>query len=195
MATHELYLGGPANPNVGRHAFPAATFSASGAAFKAMEPSAHKGPAQFALSRVLDLGYGTASSCPNDAALRSYFSENTVATGDTLDLIVIPKNTLVYGLFVNVINPASGTTTTLTFSIGGTAVSLAVDLTTAGAQLIAVTGVAAAGKTSGAFSLATASFNIAPQMLSAVAAFAAVTDLDGMKVEVAPLVSWFEGGR
>lgn len=193
MATHELYIGGPSRSDGSRHQFPRPTFSDSGAVFKEMVPAAHKGPTQYALTRVLDLGYSDGVS--NDSALRAYFSNHTVATGDVLDLVVVPANTVLYGVAVNVVAAAGGATTTATVSVGGTAITTAIDLTATGAGFAPVTtATAAAPVTSGAVDLSKATFNTAPQMVAITLAFSDVADLNGMRLEVSPLVSaCFEG--
>lgn len=107
MATYELYLGGPASANASRAMFPAPTFSAAAAVFKAMRPSLHKG--NF-LNRVLDFG--------NDHALKHFVAQKVedgapITTADILGLLVIPQNILVRGAFYEV-EVAGGTGLILT---------------------------------------------------------------------------------
>lgn len=96
MSTHEIYLGGPSSANASRAMFPAPTFSAAGAVFKAMRPAAHKG--KF-LNRVLDFA--------NDHALQNFVQQKVedgapITTNDILGLLVIPQNILVHGAFYEV---------------------------------------------------------------------------------------------
>lgn len=184
MATHELYLGGGTNNNANRAQFPSPTFNASDAAIKAMRPSAHKGPTQYALTRTLDFD--------NDPALAHYVANNTIATGDVLNLIVIPANTLVYGVAYWVESPSSIASSTLTVKLDGTAAGTAVALDAAGSGFAAPAAVA--WTTAGAASLATATFNTAPTVASGTLAITDEGDLKGLRVHVSVLLSQvFEG--
>ena len=111
MTTREIYIGGPASANVSRGMYPAVPFDASAPAFKNVAPAAHKGPAQFGLTRVLDFGA--------DYALMDYVANNTIVANDVLGSILIPANVLLYGVHVKVDNPQAGVTLTPKLRNGG----------------------------------------------------------------------------
>lgn len=94
MATHELYLGGAPTANYSRAMFPSPTFNAAAEPFLSMRPAAHKGPKLFALNRVFDF--------TNDMRLREWVREGTIAQGDDLGAIVIPKHTVLVGVHFDV---------------------------------------------------------------------------------------------
>lgn len=94
MATHEIYIGGPASANYSRAMFPAPAFNAAGAAFLAVTPSAHKGPVGYQLGRVLDFR--------EDKALQEYVRNAAIVQGDVLGSILIPRNCRLRGMFYHV---------------------------------------------------------------------------------------------
>jgi hypothetical protein len=106
MATHELYVGGPANPNQGLRMFPAAAFSNAAKPFTTMDIAQHKQTLVAALTRTL--AFGTSQGRPDDPALAEYVRTHVIAANDVLDLIVIPANTLLLGTYYNVENPQAG---------------------------------------------------------------------------------------
>lgn len=106
MATHELYLGGGANPNGGLRMFPAAAFNNAAAPFTTLPIAQHKQTLLAALTRTLD--FGTSQGRPNDPALAEYVRTHTIAAGDVLDLEVIPANTLWLGTYCQVENAQAG---------------------------------------------------------------------------------------
>lgn len=129
MAIHSLYVGGPATGNFSRAMFPTATFSATDAGTIAVRPAAHQGPNGFSLARVLDF--------KQEGALRNWYASVTLAQGDDLDLMLIPQDTFLTGIFVEVETPTpSGTTATGTLSLRGVS----------GATFGAAVNLAAAGK-------------------------------------------------
>ncbi|MES2704851.1 MAG: hypothetical protein V4649_19605 [Bacteroidota bacterium] len=96
MATYEVYLGGPSSNNASRAAFPAPTFAAAGAAFKAMRPTQHKG--RF-LNRVLDFGKDMGLA----HFIRTQLEDGApVTTADILGALMIPQNVVVHGAFYEV---------------------------------------------------------------------------------------------
>lgn len=111
MATHELYVGGPASQNYSRAMFPAVPFNASDDNFKRVTVAAHKGPTGYALSRVLDV--------VNDQAIAEYLRSHTIAQGDVVGSILIPQNTLVKGAWYRLVTPQGTATTTITPSVRG----------------------------------------------------------------------------
>ena len=175
MATHQLYEGGPANSTLARTQWPAYTFSASDPKFAEVDVSQHYGTPYAVLRRVLDF--------KNDLALRRYFTDNAVASTDTLNLILIPKGCLVLGAYLEVEAPADGGAITATaVTAGGTIFgnssgAVAVDLATAGARFSAPAG--AWITASGAMSLATAQAVLTPDMAQLVLATKATAGLAG----------------
>lgn len=110
MATHELYIGGPATANYSRSMLPSPPFNASQAVFKSIRPAAHKGNTGYALTRVIDTA---------QKAMAEYLKTHTVAQGDVIGSILIPQDLIFRGLFYRV-DTASGTgTTTITPSLRG----------------------------------------------------------------------------
>jgi hypothetical protein len=105
MATHELYLGGGTGGNASRAMFPAPTFNAAAEPFLSMRPAAHKGPKAFALNRVFDF--------QNDMSLREWARNATVAQGDDISALVIPKHMLLLGVHFDV-ETAAGVAMTIT---------------------------------------------------------------------------------
>lgn len=108
---HEIYIGGPPTANYSRAMFPAPPFNAASAPFQAVKVAAHKNPTGFGLTRVLDT---------TDHALAQFLRENTVAQGDVLGTVLMPKNVVVEGFFYEVERPA-GVALTLTPSLRGVA--------------------------------------------------------------------------
>lgn len=110
MATHELYIGGPATANYSRSMLPSPPFNASQAVFQTIRPAAHKGNTGYALTRVLDTA---------QKALYEYLRTHTVAQDDVIGSILIPQDVVFQGVFFRV-DTASGTgTTTITPSLRG----------------------------------------------------------------------------
>lgn len=103
MATHEIYVGGPPTANYSRAMYPAAPFNAAAQWALDMKPSAHKGPTDYQLGRVIQPGTG-ANNAPgnaNDFALQEFIRNNTVAQGDVLGCILVPPNCIFRGVFYN----------------------------------------------------------------------------------------------
>lgn len=115
MASFEIYQGGPSTSNFSRAQFPSAPFVASAAAFQAAKVAAHKGPTGYGLTRVLDT---------TDTAFAEFLRNNTIAQGDVLGSILIPKNVIYKGMYFEVENAQGTATTTITPSLrsvaGGT---------------------------------------------------------------------------
>jgi hypothetical protein len=108
MAVHELYLGGPSTANYSRAMFPSQPFVQAAEPFQSMRPAAHKGPNSFALNRVLDFGAIPSTAVPSgsDTALKHWEANATIVQGDALGVLIIPKHTLLLGVFFNVEVPA-----------------------------------------------------------------------------------------
>jgi hypothetical protein len=116
MTIREMYVGGPATANIGLAMLPAVPFDPAAVAFRALTPAAHKGPAQFGLTRVLDFEF--------DHALRDYLSKQSAAgtpvvAADKLGSILLPPNVLFWGLHVKIDNPVAGLTLTPSTRVGG----------------------------------------------------------------------------
>lgn len=176
MAIHQLYEGGPANPNLSRTQWPAYPYNAADAKIKAMQISPHYGAPYAVVRRVLDF--------KNDLALRRYFTDNAVVANDVLNILLIPSKTLMLGAFVEVEAPAdNGTAITATFGtaggmiLGNTAGAVAIDLTVSSAQFSAPNG--AWITANGPMSLATAQANVTPDMLQVTLASLASANLAG----------------
>lgn len=184
MATHELYLGGPARVNGGRSQFPSAPFDADNPVFQKMSPAAHKGPSQYALTRVLDFG--------QNHGLQDYVRNNAIAAADVLNLQVIPKDCLFYGLFVSVEVPQDGVE--LTFALDdGTVLGAAVDCSVVNSMFVPAGG--AAFVTDGAASLATAEFANIPKMLQATVTAVGVDGFGKLRIAASPLISQLQEGQ
>lgn len=194
--THELYIGGPSRGDTSRHQFPAKTFSASGTDFASIPPAAHKGPQQYALTRVIDLGYDQ-DAWPNDPALRDYADNNALAASDILNLVIVPANTLLYGVAIQVETAATGSAaSTAVISLAGTAISTAVSLKSKSSGMVPAGGTAAAPVTAGAVTLAVASFSNKPRIIAATIGVAASwDDLKDLRLLVSPLVSAVHAGQ
>jgi hypothetical protein len=111
MATHELYIGGPANTSlpVGQM-FPKPTFSNA-------VPSAvagHRGSAVFSLTRDLHFD----KTREGGPSVLQYFDNNTVVVGDRLGLVIIPAKTILLAIHVDVVGTASGVQFTLALRNG-----------------------------------------------------------------------------
>lgn len=176
MATHQLYEGGPANSTLARSQWPAYTFSAADAKFANIDVAQHYGTPYAVLRRVLDF--------KNDLALRRYFTDNAVAATDTLNLILLPKGTLVLGAYLEVEAPADGGAITASCAtaagaaFGGAAgAGVAVDLTAVGGRFSAPNG--AWVTANGAMSLNTAQAILVPDMAQLVLATKATAGLAG----------------
>ena len=185
MATHELYVGGPASNNAGLAMYPRPTFAA--ASWAGLQAAIHKAPATYALSRVIDP--------VNDYALAKYVRDTAMANADVMNLQVIPDASLLYAVEVDVITPAAGLS--LTFSLSdGTVLGAAVSMAAAGKFLL-LPGIATniSGTASAAASLANALW--VPQAVclrATVTAVATAGKLGGVKFAVTPLLSQFDGG-
>lgn len=185
MAVHEIYIGGPSGTNASRNRYPAPTFSASAAGFSNATVAAHKGPTQFALTRVIDVA--------NDKQLRNYLQSATVALSDDLGAILIPKNVLFYGIFVRVLTPVADLE--LTPSLRDASVSFpAIDCSVASDGGFAVPG-AVAYVTNGATTLASARFCNAADILDLSITGIGYAGLGSLRLEVSPLVSELSRGQ
>jgi hypothetical protein len=189
MATHELYLGGPSNTNSGQKMFPAAAFNNAIAPFTTMPVAEHKATTVAALTRTL--AFGTSQGRPDDPALAEYVRNHTIAAADVLDLIVIPANTLLLGVYCQVENP-SGKVGTITFSLDdGTTFGAAVDINAAFSKMVAPGG---AWVSAGAVSLATANFSNVVRMLKATLTTLA-TDFGALRISVSPILIALQQGQ
>lgn len=150
MATHEIYVGGPASANFSRAMFPAPTFNAASEAFLRVKPSAHKGPTGYQLGRVIDPA--------NDKALSEFLANTEVAQGDVLGAILVPRNCLFKGMFYHVERAATATdgsavTCTITPSLRSGGAFPAIAAGTADARGFARVGAAAWEAANGAVAM------------------------------------------
>lgn len=191
MPTYEVYVGGPGRRDYGRSQYPAKAFNQSAAEFKALPIAAHKGPSQYALTRTLDFG--------NDHALME-FARNQIAAGaplddgDVLGAIIIPKDTLLYGVHVEVENPVTGVTLTLATRAPNSLAFGTVDCSVAGSSF-RVVGEAAGGITEGAVNLAVANFANVPRMLDVTLTAVPAGGLGALRVSISPLLSQLKEGQ
>lgn len=189
MATHELYLGGPANTNSGQKQFPAAAFNNAIAPFTTMPIANNKATMVAALTRTLD--FATSQGRPNDPALAEYVRTHTIAAADVLDLSVIPANTLLLGVYCQV-EVVAGTVGTITFTLDdGTTFGAAVDINAAFSKIAAPNGVWVAA---GAVSLATANFSNVPRMLKATLT-TLTTNFGALRISVSPILVALQQGQ
>lgn len=151
MAVHELYLGGPSTTNYSRAMFPSPAFVQAAEPFQSMRVSAHKGPAAYTINRVFDFGSTASTAQPSnsDTALKEWEANATVAQGDFLSMLIIPKHVLLLGVLWNVVNP-SGVAMTITPRLRTPSLAFpVVDCNVAGATLTqagVVAGIAATGQ-------------------------------------------------
>lgn len=117
MTVHQLYDGGPANSTIQRTQWPAYPFSATDPKFAEIDFAVHNGRPLAGIRRRLDF--------QNDWMLRNYFTNNTVAAGDVLNLVLLPPKTLLLGVYVEVEQAQGG------LNGGGTASALTVTAGTA----------------------------------------------------------------
>lgn len=176
MATHQLYEGGPANPNIARTQWPSYTFNAADTKLQNVDIAQHYGTPYAVLRRVLDF--------KNDLALRRYFTDTAVAVADILNLILIPKGCLLMAAYVEVEAPANNGAITATFSTAGglafggaTVPGVAVDLTVAGARFSAAN--TAWLTANGTLALATAQGILTADMVQCTLASKATAGLAG----------------
>ena len=123
MATHQLYVGGPAGTNISRAQYPRPVFNA--ADWADVGVSAHKPHGVVVLNRTFDVA---------DYAIADYLRKNPVANADVLNLDVIPGGSLLLGMHVWVEKPAADAT--LTFAAGGIALGEALSGTAASKSFV-----------------------------------------------------------
>jgi hypothetical protein len=100
MATHEIYVGGPPTANYSRAMFPAPAFNAAAQWALDLKPSAHKGPVDYQLGRVLKPGTTGSTRNANDYALQEFIRNTNIVQGDVLGSILVPPNCLFHGVYV-----------------------------------------------------------------------------------------------
>lgn len=184
MATHELYLGGPASANYSRAMFPAPAFSASAEPFISMRPAAHKGPKTFALNRVFDFR--------DDFALREWVRNATVAQADKISALVIPQHMILHGVFFNV-ERAAGVAMTLTPSLRVAAAAFPTVNGNAESAALAQAGVVAAITANGSAATIVPWFIKTPDVIDlALTAWTAFGDL---RLEVSAIVTDLSSGQ
>jgi hypothetical protein len=177
MATHELYIGGPPTRNYGLGMFPAVPFNDAAAGFQ-VGPAAHKGPAAFNDKRRLDF-------TGDDHALNHFLNESNVVVGDTLGVVLLPKNMLFLGFSYQVLKAVAGVA--LTPKIRGNALIFsAIDCSVAG-EVLFVAPSGGAGIAEGVVDLGAAGFNNKPDMLD-LTITAAPEGLNGLILEITPVI-------
>jgi hypothetical protein len=116
-SVYELYLGGPRQQNTDWAIFPAAPFSSANTSNLA-PPSKH--PVVYGASRTLDF--------TNDKALSYFLKKNlvtgAVVNGDAFGAVVIPSNSLFFGLWYKVNSIIAGTGGTFKLRVRGAAADL-----------------------------------------------------------------------
>jgi hypothetical protein len=188
MATHELYLGGPPTRNYNLHMFPAPAFNDAVAPFNTIGPAAHKGPIGYNDKRRLAFD-GT------DHALADFVRENTIAQGDVLGAVLIPKNVLLLGFAVKVVT-AGPATLSITPKLRGKAHTFAaIDAATAGETVFyPASGAAVAAISEGVASLAVAVFDNKPDMLDLTLTVLPAGGLGNLVLEVTPVFLTVDAG-
>ena len=194
MPTYEVYVGGPGRRDYGRSQYPAKAFSQSAAEFKAMPIAAHKGPAQYALTRTLDFG--------NDHALMEFVRNQSAAgaaldDGDVLGIIVIPKDTLLYGVHVEVENPVTGVTLALATRAPNSLNFGTIDAATAGSsfRVYDADTPAPVTVTQGSVDLSQANFANVPRMLDLTLTTVPAGGLGALRISISPLLSQLKEGQ
>lgn len=198
MATYEIYVGGPGRNDYSRSQYPAKAFSRTSTDFTKLPIAAHKGPSQYALTRTLDFG--------NDHALMEFVRKQIaagapLAAGDILGAIIIPKDTLLYGVHVEVETAVTG----VTLSLATRAPNAVAFGTVAGGTVgssFRVPGEAGAGITEGAVNLGTpvtgvggASFANVPRILDVTLSAVPAGGLGNFRVSISPLLSQLKEGQ
>jgi hypothetical protein len=176
MATHQLWDGGPGVANYSRSQYPSYTFASGDAKLQNIDIAQHYGTPYAMLRRVLDF--------KNDVGLRNYVNNNVIGATDTLNLILIPKGSLLLGAYFEVERAADGGAITASLAtaagaaFGGAAgAGVVVDLAVAAGRFSAPNG--AWVTANGAMSLATAQAILVPDMAQLVLATKATAGLAG----------------
>lgn len=189
MATYEVYVGGPGRSTgaYGRSQFPAVPFNASLPVFQEMKVADHKATLVAALTRTLNF---------TDHAMLDFLREDggvTLAQGDKLGIIVMPKDTLLYGVHVEVENPVDGLVVTLSIRGDATNTFAAIDADTAGSSFLVPTGVAAV--TNGAVDLSNALFKNVPYIFDLELTTVGAAGFKDLVLNISPLVAELKQGR
>lgn len=177
MATLELYIGGPPTKNYSQAMFPAVPFDQTIAPFNKIGVAAHKGPIGYADTRLLDFGV--------DQALGEFVRNNTIAQGDKLGVVLIPKNLLFMGFYYKVENPVVGLTMTPSRRVLGTAWT-AIDCSVAAEGFCGPAGGALV--TAGAVSMAGVTYTILPDMLDMTLTAYGAAKLGALKMTISPVM-------
>jgi hypothetical protein len=135
MATYEMYMGGPRQANPTFAIFPSAPFSQSNPTL----PPAAKTPIMYGDGVTFNFGgTGAGASPPPNQALQTFVQSlvaagTPIATGDKFGAVVIPAQSLFFGVFYSVNVPTTGlsfeliqrvaATTLLTATSAGTVTS------------------------------------------------------------------------
>ena len=193
MPTYEIYVGGPGRRDYGRSQYPAKAFAADAAEFKAIPIASHKGPVQYALTRTLDFA--------NDHALAE-FVRNQLAAGaplaaaDVLGAIIIPKDTLLYGIHVDVENAVAGVTLGLATRAPNALSFGSVDGGTVGSSFrVAGDYGVIAPVTEGPVDLSVANFANVPRILDVTLTAIPAGGLGALRVSISPLISQLKEGQ
>ncbi len=110
MATIELYNGGPRQHNSGYAMYPNSVFNVGAVRNQRYSPFDKYQPVTYATSRTLDFTGG-------DEALSSYLSTVPIVTGDIIGTSVIPDQSLIQGVWWQVVTPLTGVSFTLKLRI------------------------------------------------------------------------------
>lgn len=191
MATYEVYVGGPGRRDYSRSQYPAPAFNQASAEFANIPIAAHKGPSQYALTRVLDFG--------NDHALMEFVRNQIaagadLASGDVLGALIIPANTLLYGIHVAVETPVAGVTLTLA-TRAPTSLAFGTVDGSAAASDFRIAGTVAAGVTQGAVNLGVANFANVPRILDVTLTAVPAGGMGNFRIAISPLLSQLKEGQ
>lgn len=201
MATHELYIGGPPTNNYSRSMFPAPPFNAGAQWALDLKPSAHKGPTEYQLGRVLQPGTSAngAPGASNDFALQEFIRNNVVAQGDVLGCILVPQNCIFKGVFYNNKN-AVGAAMVITPSLrgvaGGTFPTINGNAVAKGYGKVGASAWQAASGSIADAADGTEFFIATPTILDlTLTTLTAEADLLDLNLEIIPIISMLQTGR
>lgn len=111
MAEHNIFLGGLSTRNWFYQGLPSAEQSPNGA----MTGTTHKHNGRFSLNRHLiwkdtDCGPSTGCKPVGSLFLADYLANNEIKVGDTLNIMMLPKQTSLLGIWWKVTTPLAGFT-------------------------------------------------------------------------------------
>jgi hypothetical protein len=207
MARHSLALGGRPKTGYcfGQNILPSVPYLPD----EEIVPDARRSSTTFALTRCLDFGCGdtpcagcVTADCKGSIALRQYMRENTIAVGDLIDVVYLPRRTQLVEVAWFVDHALAG----FTFNIQ------VAEYDGAAAPVVLATGVSAAAidwdvldvrtinsgpllvKTNGALQLVVTAMPVVPAPSPTDCGCPACDVLCGLDLRVAPVVRFYETG-